>query len=233
MPSPTAGPLALVGVDPWTEGCSYDQELWEASGRGEVLVVPTGAAYEHPQRSVDAAASWFGVFGAKVRGLMVLGRRDAEDEANAAEIRAARFVYLTGGSPLHLRSVLKDSVVWQALVAAWRDGAVVAGSAGGAMVLGDPMVDPRGGALTLGLGLARGLAVLCHSSSWSPEKAERTVSLATGSLGIVTIEERTALIRRADGTWESAGAGRVELYTDGGLAHLDALRDVELAGLPG
>lgn len=234
MPSATApaGPLALVGVDPWTEGCTYDEQLWEASGHSEVLVVPTGAAYEHPQRSVDAAASWFGVFGAKVRGLMVLRRSDAEDPANAADIRAARFVYLTGGSPLHLRSVLKDSAVWRALVAAWHDGAVVAAASGGAMVLGDPMVDPRGGALTLGLGLVSGVAVLCHSSSWSPDKAQRTVSLATGHLRIAAVDDRTALIRRPDGSWDVAGAGRVEVYVDGGLAHPDALKGVGIAELP-
>ena len=97
----------------------------------------------------------------------------------------ARFIYLGGGSPLHLRSVLKDSPAWRALVEAWQDGAVVAGSSAGAMVLGDPMVDPRG-ALTLGLGLVGHLAVLPHYDTWSEEKAHRTVQLATGHLRIAT-----------------------------------------------
>ena len=60
-----------------------------------------------------------------------------------------------GGSPMHLRSVLKGSAVLAALREAWRGGAVVAGSSAGAMVLTDPMVDPRGGALTVGLGPGR------------------------------------------------------------------------------
>jgi len=38
----------------------------------------------------------------------------------------------------------------EALLDTWRRGAVVAGSSAGAMVLTDPMVDPRGGALTVG-----------------------------------------------------------------------------------
>ena len=53
---------------------------------------------------------------------MVLRRADAEDKANAGTVRAARFLYLAGGSVLHLRSVLKSSPVWDALVEAWAGG---------------------------------------------------------------------------------------------------------------
>ncbi len=218
-----AGPLALVGGAEWTPDCRFDADLWEMSGRAEVLVLPTAAAYEHPERAVDTASRWFGSFGARAQGLMVLNRRDAEDRASADRVRAARFVYLGGGSPLHLRSVLKDTPVWAALVEAWEDGAVVAGSSAGAMVLCDPMVDPRGGALTLGLGLVGQLAVLPHYDTWSEEKAHRTVKLATGHLRIAAIDEATALIRDPDGSWRTAGAGRVTVYVDGRPAGLGAL----------
>ena len=78
---------------------------------------------------------------------MVLDRASADDPAMAAVVRKARFIYLAGGSPLHLKAVLKKSAIFEALRQAWSDGAVVAGSGAGAMVLTDPMVDPRGGAL--------------------------------------------------------------------------------------
>jgi cyanophycinase len=217
------GPLALVGGAEWTRGCDFDAELWEASGCADVVVLPTAAAYEHPQRAVDVAAKWFAALGASARGLMVLTRRDAEDPGFVREVAAARFLYLGGGSPLHLRSVLKDSAVWAALVEAWRQGAVVAGSSAGAMVLCDPMVDPRGGALTLGLGLVGHLAVLPHYDTWSEEKAHRTVQLATGHLRIAAVDERTALIRDPDGRWRAAGAGAVTVYVDGKAAGLEAL----------
>jgi cyanophycinase len=223
MMSERVGPLALVGGAEWTPGCTFDQELWEASGRLEVLVLPTAAAYEHPARAVGTAEAWFAGFGATAKGLMVLTRRDAMDADAAQAIRRARFVYLGGGSPMHLRSVLKDTPAWTALVEAWEDGAVVAGSSAGAMVLGDPMVDPRGGALTLGLGLVRHLAVLPHYDTWSEEKSHRTVQLATGHLRIAAIDERTALIRDPDGTWRTAGAGDVTVYVDGKPAGLPVL----------
>ena len=225
-PAPRAdlpGPLALVGGAEWTEGCSFDEQLWELSGRSEVLVLPTAAAYEHPERAVETARRWFARFGAEVAGLMVLSRPDALEAAAAERIRAARFIYLSGGSPMHLRSVLKESAAWEALVAAWRSGAVVAASSAGAMVLGDSMVDPRGGALTLGLGLINRMAVLPHYDTWSEEKAHRTVQLATGHLRIAAIDERTALIRDPDGAWRAEGAGSVTVYVDARPTGLEAL----------
>src|SRR4051812_18165524 len=152
-----SGPLALVGGDEFTDGCTFDRDLLSASGGDEVVVIPTGAAYEHPQRLVDAATTWFEGFGGRVRGLDVLRRPDALDPENASVVRHARFLYLVGESPMHVRSVLKDTPVWEAIVAAWDGGAVLAGSVAGAMVCCDPMVDPRGGAFTLGLGLLANL----------------------------------------------------------------------------
>jgi cyanophycinase len=217
------GPLCLVGGAEWTDGCTFDQELWDAAGRPEVVVLPTAAAYEHPARQVEAATAWFAGFGAKVRGVMVLARPDADEAEAAAVVGDAGFVYLGAGSPLHLRSVLKDTAVWSALTRAWAGGAVVAGSSAGAMVLGDPMVDPRGGALTLGLGLIEHLALLPHYDTWSQEKAERTVELATGHLRIAAIDERTALIREPDGAWRTAGVGGVTVYVDGRPAGIETL----------
>lgn len=218
-----SGPLALVGGAEWRAGCDFDRELLEASGGTEVLVLPTAAAYEHPDRVVEAAQRWFEELGATVRPLRVLTRPDAVDEANVAPVADAAFIYLSGGSPMHLRSVLKDSPVWDALVAAWQRGAVIAGSGSGAMVLCDPMVDPRGGAITLGLGLVEQLAVIPHHNTWSEDKAKRTLHIAPAGLPIVGIDERTALVRDPDGGWRATGAGEVAIFVDGQPAQLTSL----------
>lgn len=222
MPS---GTLALIGGGEFTDGCSFDAALLEASGADEVLVLPTGAAYEHPQRLVDRAAEWLGALGAKVRGLDVLRRLDAHDGGNVEAVRQARFLYLVGGSPMHLRSVLKDSPVWDALVSAWHDGATLAGSQAGAMVLCDPMVDPRGGAFTLGLGLISNLAVIPQHDHWSEDAAHRTRVLSPPDLALVGIDERTALIREPEGGWRAEGAGEVVVFRGG--------QPATLADLPG
>jgi len=106
---------------------------------------------------------------------------------------------------------------------AWQDGAVLAGSSAGAMVLCDPMVDPRGGAFTLGLGLMARMAIIPHHDTWSTEKARRTIELAPPGLPLVAIDEKTAVILRPDGSWSVEGAGKVVVFVDGHEAGLEAL----------
>jgi cyanophycinase len=222
------GLLALVGGSEWTEGCTFDAGLLAASGGSEVVVLPTAAAYQHPERVVLEAAEWFEPLGGQVEGLMVLDRASANDPGMAAVVRAARFVYIAGGSPLHLKSVLKGSATFDALREAWSGGAVVAGSAAGAMVLTDPMVDPRGGALTVGLGLVDQLAVVPHFGDGTDDahgqKLERTVALAPDGLPVVGLPERTALLRDGDGTWRHEGSAPPVVFLNGArTAGLDAL----------
>jgi cyanophycinase len=218
----TPGILALVGGGEWQEGCSFDAEFLAASGSEEVLVLPTAAAYEHPERLVVQAGEWFAPLGGQVEGLMVLSRADAEDPGAAAVMRGARLIYLSGSSPMHIRSVLKNSKVWDALLEAWRSGAVVVGSSGAAMALTDPMVDARGGGLTIGLGLLSGLAVVPHFGDSHEdehgEKLHRSVQLAPAGTPVAGIPERTALIRDPDGKWRSAGVGGVAVFLNGARA---------------
>jgi cyanophycinase len=215
--------LALVGGGEWRDGCAFDQDLLAASGADEVLVLPTGAAYEHPDRLVAGATEWFAGLGAAVRPLMVLDRPAATDPDNALAVSQARFVYLAGGSPMHLRSVLVHSPVWDALVSAWEAGATLAGSSAGALMLCDPAVDLRGGAFTLGLGLIGQLAVIPHADTWSEDKRHRTLQLAPRGLPVVGVDERTALLRSPAGTWSAGGAGKVRVWVDAAERDLDAL----------
>ncbi len=188
-------------------------------------MLPTGAAYEHPGRLVERAEAWFASLGGSARGLDVLRRPDALDPANIAAVRSARFVYLVGESPMHLRSVLKDTPMWDALVAAWQDGAVLAGSAAGAMALCDPMVDPRGGAFTLGLGLIGGLTVIPEFETWSHDAVHRTRKLCPAALALVGVPTATALVSTTPtATWRSAGRGdghRLRRWEDGAPPSLD------------
>jgi cyanophycinase len=216
MNGDSTGTLALVGGAEWREGCrKFDAALLEAAGTDEVLVLPTAAAFENPGKAVETARRYFEDLGARVSGLMVLGRTEAEDPTNAAVVRSSRFVYIGGGSPMHLRSVLKGSRLWEALVEAWNDGAVLAASSAGAMVLCDPMVDPRGGAYTVGLGLLSNMPIFPHHDTAPAHLRERSTELRPDGAVLVGIDEQTALLRDPDGGWRVAGQGSVTLYGPG------------------
>jgi cyanophycinase len=211
------GTLALVGGGEFTEGCAdLDRSLIEIAGAAEAVVVPTARAFEHPDRAIEAAAKWFAGLGVEVRGLRVLRRADAEEAEVAAVARAARLLYITDGSPLHLRSVLKDSALFEAIRDAYEAGAVLAASGAGATVVCDPMVDPRGGAYTVGLGLVRGLAVFPYHGTAADHLRERSIELLPPGARLAGVDERTALVRDPDGSWRAAGAGAVTLYSRAG-----------------
>lgn len=211
-----AGTLALLGGGEWREGCeSLDRGLLETSGGTEVLVLPTAAAFEHPSRSVERAEAWFAGLGATVTPLMVLNRREAEEDAANRAARAARFVYLADGSPLHLRSVLKGSALFGAVLAAYHGGAVLAASGASATVLCDPMVDPRGGAYTVGLGVTTDLAVFPYHGTAAEHMRDRSIELLPDGAMLAGLDEQTALVRSPDGAWRVVGPGRVTLYAHG------------------
>src|ERR1700684_4441426 len=196
----TAGTLALVGGGEWTEGCTFDAALLAASGGPDVVFSPTAAPYQHPERVALRAAEWFEALGGQVEGLMVGDRASADDAGMAAVVARARFVF-------------------EAPRYAFASGAVVAGAGAGAMVLTDPMVDPRGGALTLGLGLVDNVTVVPHFGDEHDDvhgqKLERTVAMAPAALRVVALPARTALIRDGKGAWRSEGAGAPAVFVGG------------------
>ena len=208
------GTLALVGGGEWTDGCkAFDQELLSAAGANEVVVLPSAAAFEHPERVADRATAYFEGLGAKVAVLMVLHRADGEDPKVVETVRKARVVYLSDGSPLHLRSVLKGSSLWDAMLAAYHSGGVLAASGAGATLVCDPMVDPRGGAYTVGLGVVQNPAVFPYHGTAADHLRERSIDLLPRNAKLVGIDEQTALVRDPAGAWRTAGAGVVTVYT--------------------
>jgi cyanophycinase len=121
--------------------------------------------------------------------------------------------------------VLKDSTALAALISAWHDGAVVIGFDGGAVVLSDPMVDPRGGAFTVGLGLVRDLAVVVEFAGAVSSSLERTLSLAAEEIAVIAIGSNGGLVRDQSGVWLSEG--NVTVFSNSAVVGLS-----ELAGKP-
>lgn len=214
------GTLALVGGDPFDEACTFNRRLAEAAGASEVVVVPTAAAFEHPDRAVEDAARCFADAGVAVRSVRVLTRAEAMDDGNADACRNARMIYLVGTSAMHARPTLMDTPVWRAIVDAWQAGATVVGSDAGGQILGDPMVDDRGGAFTVGLGMIGRLAFVPRHETWSGDALQRMHQMTNDDVVTIGAPSRTVVVRSPDGAWTTEGEGSVTVRIGGEPAHL-------------
>jgi cyanophycinase len=190
--------VVLQGGGPFTANDEFDARILSAHP-GYVAILPTAEAFENPDDLVQLSVAWAKRLGITTKLCAVYSRADAREESFATIISQAAVVYVVGDSPIHLRSTLKDTVVFDA-VAAHSCVVAVAGSAG---AMCDPMVDPRGGAFALGLGLVSGIAAITESEKWPDERLQRTLSLANTS--VAEIPTGAALIYN-NGTWSTHGA---------------------------
>lgn len=196
------GTLALLGGGPFVVNDELDARLLADAGAERVAILPTADAFEQPDQLVAAAMAWGERLGVVVEPLRVFQRHDAEDATMASAIDAISAVYLVGDSSQHLRSVLKDTLVLRAITGVIERGGLVAAVGPSAAALCDPMLDQRGGAFTLGLGLAPGMSVIPDAQSLSDEALQRTRSLADTPL--VELPAGAAAVRRPAG-WELVG----------------------------
>lgn len=197
-----------------------------------VVVVPTAAARGRP----DLAGS---------NGVEAIRRRATEtglavwaevalivDEASAADpqsaelIGSANLVYLPGGDPDLIPTLLgEDSAAGRAMRDAYERGAVLAGASAGAMALAEWTWTPDGG--MPGLGFVRGLAVVPHFDDDDTRRLAWQSSLdrlAPGRLGYIGLDERTGIISaaRADADWVVAGEGTAYWFAPGATTPVEA-----------
>ena len=202
-----SGTIGLCGGGPFTANDELDRRLLDAAGADTALVIPTADAFEHPERLVAEAMNWGERLGVTVEALMVMGRADATDAGVASVVGRSRAVWFVGDASLHLRSVVKDTALWEAVRAVLAAGGSVVGVGASAAALCDPMTDPRGGAFTLGLGLVGGLALVTEAETWSEDRLHRTAQLAAepgASVPLAIVATGAALLHTRAG-WEMVG----------------------------
>src|SRR5262245_44125369 len=132
------GPMSLVGGDELHPGNEeQDRALVDAAAGGPAFVLATAAGRQRPELAVRHAVEWFGSLGLTVEELPATKRSHVTSAENVSRARAGRFFYLVGGDPGLVPKTLSGSPVWDAIVAAWRDGAALAGSSAGAMAMAE------------------------------------------------------------------------------------------------
>ena len=194
------GQLVLQGGGPFISNDELDARVLQGMN-GYVAVLPTAEAFENPAALIATSVLWAQRMGVETKLCAVYTRADAREDSFAQIIRDAAAVYVVGDSPIHLRTTLQATVVYEAIEQQLENGIVVA-VAGSAAALCDPMVDPRGGAFTLGLGLVEGIAVITESESWSHDRLQRCLQLANTT--VVQLPTGSALLD-IGGKWSVDG----------------------------
>ncbi len=186
------GVIVLQGGGPFVRNDTLDAEVLDGLG-GYVAILPTADAFENPELLIAESGNWAERIGVKVKACRLFTRSDASDSALIRVISEAEALYIVGDSPMHLKSTLIDTPA----LAAIRDLAsnrIVVATGGSAAALCDPMVDPRGGAYTLGLGLVGEMAIISESESWSTERLARSRLLA--NVTVAELPTGAALVHR-------------------------------------
>jgi cyanophycinase len=216
--SSSSGTLALLGGGD-VDDPSIAQALLARAPGPRVAVIPTAAAFEHPEEVVVRVAEWLIPHGAHVEALMATSRSDADLEDLADRLADADMAYLTDGAALHLRTALRSTALLEGLRAMLGRGGLVAASGGSATALCDPMIDPRGGAPTVGLGLVEDFALITHAADDDPrsEKLHRSIALCPATLAVVALGAGSGLFVGPGDRFEAFGRGQPAVYRAGEL----------------
>ena len=196
------GPLALVGSGEYLPQMAEIEGALIA-GRPERYVqlataaVPDGASVVERWHNLGRAQAER--LGVEAVILEVNDRRDADDAAIAAQVKGAGLVYLSGGHPAYLAETLRGSLVWEAIVSAWRGGCALAGCSAGAMAFSSwvpSLRHPREGG-TEGLGLLPHLRVIPHFDAFAariPDMVTRFLLPHDPTVTVLGIDEETAIV---------------------------------------
>lgn len=185
-----------------------------------ICVIPTAAAPDNNhQRAGNNGVRWFQSLGASSAvTIPIIDASSANDLHLAEQVRQGRLIYLLGGFPGYLGATLKGSLCWQAVLEAYANGAIVAGSSAGAMVLCQHYFDPARGQVEDGLNLLPGACILPHHNTFGRAWASRLATLLPNNV-LIGIDERTALLDDGSGerrtSWRVYGQGAVTLYHRG------------------
>jgi len=185
--------VVAVGSLDALAGYLSDPSLSDLQSGADVVVVPTAAAFLGAAQAALEVAHKLEGLDARLEALMVTDRASAHEPHFAQRIHDASLVVLCDGAALHARSVWRETPVGLALARAFHLVAVGAS----ASVLGEVMIDPRGGAPTTGLGFTSGVAFCAPAND---EQLARTRTLLDADTALVVLGARGVLVN-VRGTW--------------------------------
>ena len=182
-----------------------------------IRIIPTAAAPDNNHvRAGNNGIRWFRSLGARnVESLPLIDNPSANDSQIAESLGKAKLIYLLGGFTHYLGQTLLDSQAWEAALEAYQNGAVIAGSSAGAMVLCEHYYDPGKGKVERGLNLISNACVLPHHNTFGKNWAGKLEAMLPGIV-LLGIDEHTGMLSEG-GKWRVLGSGAVTVYQEEGM----------------
>jgi len=219
------GRLLLVGSGEFTPVMAgVDREILAGipKERPHVAIIPTASGLE------DTPQSWSEM---GIAHFAALGAEDAHAERWIDALADVDWMYFSGGRPQHAISVLERTPFWAEVARRHRNGAVLAGSSAGAMMLGEKSYAPddfdengmpRRIGLRDGLGVLPGQFVIPHFdllTRFPSARVEDWIALWPSGCRGLGIDEDTAVVEDGAG-WTVRGKGRVVTMTSFAEQHV-------------
>ena len=168
------------------------------SGCGSVAVVTVAAAYRRPDALLARIGAWAESLSVGHEVVGALRRSDSLNPQLAEPIADCDAVLVLDGSPAHFVSAVKATPLLDAIVAARGRGADVVWSGAAAAAVCASMVDDRGGALTVGLGLHDGIVVAAGWENWPRDRRRRLRGMVPASALFMALESGAAVQSTAE-----------------------------------
>ena len=227
-----SGTIALVGSGEWLP-VMLDVERELLNNQNPVYVQLSTAAgqessarLEHWRNLAETQAKALSV---ESRWLPVFDNDSANNPEFVEKIKGAGLIYLSGGDPTYLAESLRDSLVWNAIVNEWQNGASLAGCSAGAMALTTWVPKMRikigkNNEDVKGLGLLPNIRVIPHFDrmlGWIPDIITRYLINTPPGVTLVGIDENTALVGGVN-NWTVKGEQSVWVLTHEGREEFKA-----------
>ena len=216
----SVGAIALVGSGEYLpQAQALESELLRLGiSRGKTntfIQIPTAAGKEGADRLdfwKSRGADQGARIGCEVKYLPVLTREDAHNPQWIAEVKDAGLIYFSGGDPVHLADIFRDTPLWSAIVSAWNSGASLAGCSAGAMAFGGKIIGIRRSHVSEGLNLLPDIEVIPHYDKflgWLPDRVSAAIIRQDADATLIGIDEDTALV--LTDAWRKYGPGKVHV----------------------
>jgi cyanophycinase len=217
------GALVLVGSGEFTPAMNdVDRELLALlRPHARVAIVPTAAGLEDtPPWWIEKGSEHFRALGAEPVPVPVLNKQHAQDPKWSDALADVDLIYFSGGDPGHLVETIANTPFWSAVLARHRAGAILAGSSGGAMMMGQttfvpsdrgPDGFPRMVTTRPAMGLVKDVVVAPHFDILPEPMLSQWAKVVPAGHRLLGIDEDTALVQR-DGSWDVKGRGRVLVF---------------------